>query len=30
MTWQAPLPQDMVALIDSVREDTKIHGIDDY
>ncbi len=30
MTWQAPLPQDMVYLIDSVREDTKIHGIDDY
>lgn len=30
MTWQAPLPQDMVDLIDSVREDTKIHGIDDY
>ena len=30
MTWQAPLPQDMVTLIDSVREDTKIHGLDDY
>ena len=30
MTWQAPLPQDMVTLIGSVREDTKIHGIDDY
>ncbi|MEW9798801.1 23S rRNA pseudouridine(1911/1915/1917) synthase RluD [Alteromonas sp. CYL-A6] len=26
MTWQAPLPDDMVALIDSVREDTREHA----
>ena len=25
MTWQAPLPEDMVALINTVREDTKAH-----
>lgn len=30
MTWQAPLPQDMVNLIASVREDTKIYGIDEF
>ncbi|NMH58897.1 23S rRNA pseudouridine(1911/1915/1917) synthase RluD [Alteromonas ponticola] len=30
MTWQAPLPQDMVALINTVREDTKINPLDDY
>ena len=30
MTWQAPLPEDMVNLLDVVREDTKEHGFDDY
>ena len=30
MTWQAPLPDDMVQLIATVREDTKIKGMDDY
>ena len=29
MTWQAPLPDDMVQLIATVREDTKIKGMDD-
>ncbi len=28
MTWQAPLPADMVALIDAVRTDTKAHQED--
>lgn len=30
MTWQAPLPQDMVALIDTVRQDTRQHPDDTY
>lgn len=29
MTWQAPLPEDMVSLIDSTREDTKLFGLDE-
>ncbi|MBU3021915.1 23S rRNA pseudouridine(1911/1915/1917) synthase RluD [Aestuariibacter sp. A3R04] len=29
MTWQAPLPADMVSLITAVREDTAEHGLDD-
>lgn len=28
MTWQAPLPQDMVELIDAVREDSQAHPED--
>lgn len=27
MSWQAPLPEDMVELLAVLREDTKIHGI---
>lgn len=30
MTWHAPLPEDMVNLLDVVRDDTKEHGFDDY
>ena len=29
MTWQAPLPEDMVSLIESTREDTKQFGLDE-
>ncbi len=30
MTWQAPLPEDMLNLIEAVRADTKINPLDDY
>ena len=28
MSWQAPLPDDMVNLLDVLREDTSTHGVD--
>lgn len=30
MTWQAPLPDDFVNLLEKVRDDTTTHGFDDY
>lgn len=29
MSWQAPLPEDMVALLDVLKTDTEIHGLSD-
>lgn len=30
MEWHAPLPNDMVAMIDILRKDKVEHGVDDY